>query len=148
MRLGILSDIHANYEALSAVVEAFKSEEVDRYYCLGDTVGYGGSPTSAPTWCARWSNDHPRQPRGRRRGRWTTRIITRRPATRSDLHAQLLVGRNMACSKDLPYQIKLPEPSVNLCHGSPVRLEEFEYSSRPSKRANACPSSRSSRPSR
>ncbi|HSU40607.1 MAG TPA: hypothetical protein VLJ38_13605, partial [Polyangiaceae bacterium] len=26
MRLGILSDIHANYEALSAVVEAFKRE--------------------------------------------------------------------------------------------------------------------------
>ncbi|HEY1533474.1 MAG TPA: metallophosphoesterase family protein, partial [Polyangiaceae bacterium] len=44
MRLGILSDIHANYEALSAVVEAFKREEIDKYYCLGDTVGYGGSP--------------------------------------------------------------------------------------------------------
>ena len=40
----ILSDIHANYEALSAVVEAFKREEIDKYYCLGDTVGYGGSP--------------------------------------------------------------------------------------------------------
>src|SRR5688572_19319470 len=44
MRLGILSDIHANYEPLSAVVEPFKHEEIDRYYCLGDTVGYGGSP--------------------------------------------------------------------------------------------------------
>jgi diadenosine tetraphosphatase ApaH/serine/threonine PP2A family protein phosphatase len=44
-----------------------------------------------------------------------------------DLHAQLLSAENMAWLKDLPYQIKLPEQFVNLCHGSPVRLEEFEY---------------------
>ncbi len=35
MRLGILSDIHANYEALSAVVEAFKREEVDELLLPG-----------------------------------------------------------------------------------------------------------------
>ena len=44
MRLGIFSDVHANYEALSAVLEAYRSEQIDVYYCLGDTVGYGGSP--------------------------------------------------------------------------------------------------------
>jgi len=44
MRLGIFSDVHANYEALSAVLEAYRSERIDTYYCLGDTVGYGGSP--------------------------------------------------------------------------------------------------------
>src|SRR5947209_5751440 len=44
MRLGIFSDVHANYEALSAVLEAYKRERIDIFYCLGDTVGYGGSP--------------------------------------------------------------------------------------------------------
>ena len=44
MRLGILSDIHANIEALSAVLAAFRHESIDVFYCLGDTVGYGGSP--------------------------------------------------------------------------------------------------------
>ena len=44
MRLGIFSDTHANYEALSAVLEAYRRERIDVYYCLGDTVGYGGSP--------------------------------------------------------------------------------------------------------
>ena len=29
--------------------------------------------------------------------------------------------------KQLPYQIKLDDIAVHLCHGSPVRLEEFEY---------------------
>ena len=44
MRIGIFSDIHANLEAMSAVMEAYASEGIDVYYCLGDVVGYGGSP--------------------------------------------------------------------------------------------------------
>ena len=44
MRIGIFSDVHANIEALSAVMEAYRSEQIDEYYCLGDVVGYGASP--------------------------------------------------------------------------------------------------------
>ena len=44
MRYGIFSDTHANIEALTAVFEAFKDADIDRYVCLGDTVGYGASP--------------------------------------------------------------------------------------------------------
>jgi hypothetical protein len=41
MRIGIFSDVHANIEALSAVMEAFTNESIDQFYCLGDVVGYG-----------------------------------------------------------------------------------------------------------
>jgi hypothetical protein len=61
-------------------LEAYSSEKIDAYYCLGDTVGYGGSPNECLEWL-----------------------------------------------KSLPYQIKLDSIGVQLCHGSPVRLEEFEY---------------------
>ena len=44
MRIGIFSDVHANIEALSAVLDAFREESIDRYVCLGDVVGYGASP--------------------------------------------------------------------------------------------------------
>ena len=44
MRIAILSDIHANLEALCAVLEAYKTENIDVFYCLGDTVGYGPNP--------------------------------------------------------------------------------------------------------
>ena len=44
MRLGIFSDVHANLEAMSSVMEAYGTEDIDTYYCLGDVVGYGGSP--------------------------------------------------------------------------------------------------------
>jgi predicted phosphodiesterase len=42
MRYGIISDIHANIEALEVVLKRLK--DVDAYICLGDIVGYGPDP--------------------------------------------------------------------------------------------------------
>ena len=44
MRYGILSDIHANLEALWATLRAMAAERVDRLLCCGDIVGYGANP--------------------------------------------------------------------------------------------------------
>ncbi|MBI4343833.1 MAG: metallophosphoesterase family protein [Candidatus Omnitrophica bacterium] len=46
MRYAVLSDIHGNLEALTAVLEACRAERVDRYLCLGDIVGYGAQPSA------------------------------------------------------------------------------------------------------
>jgi predicted phosphodiesterase len=43
MKLAILSDIHANLEALRATLEAISAHSVDRIVCLGDIVGYNTS---------------------------------------------------------------------------------------------------------
>lgn len=40
----IISDIHANLEALEAVLADIKSQGIDEIYCLGDIVGYGPNP--------------------------------------------------------------------------------------------------------
>jgi putative phosphoesterase len=44
MRYGIFSDIHSNLEALEAVIKAYQKEKIDKYFCLGDLVGYGANP--------------------------------------------------------------------------------------------------------
>ncbi|MCY1063485.1 metallophosphoesterase family protein [Nannocystis sp. RBIL2] len=44
MRYGIFSDVHANLDALEAVLRAFEREKIDALVCLGDTVGYGSQP--------------------------------------------------------------------------------------------------------
>jgi predicted phosphodiesterase len=44
MRLAVISDIHANYHALEAVLEEIDAAGVDAVWCLGDTVGYGPLP--------------------------------------------------------------------------------------------------------
>jgi diadenosine tetraphosphatase ApaH/serine/threonine PP2A family protein phosphatase len=45
VRIGILGDIHANAEALRAVVKALQDERVDVYVQVGDIVGYGPEPS-------------------------------------------------------------------------------------------------------
>lgn len=42
--VAILSDIHGNLEALLAVLADTKILGIDKYVCLGDTVGYGPNP--------------------------------------------------------------------------------------------------------
>ena len=44
MRYILISDIHANLEALQAVLSFVKKLEPHQIYCLGDTVGYGANP--------------------------------------------------------------------------------------------------------
>lgn len=44
MRYAFLGDIHGNYDALAAVLEAIRGSCVDRIVCLGDIVGYGAEP--------------------------------------------------------------------------------------------------------
>jgi diadenosine tetraphosphatase ApaH/serine/threonine PP2A family protein phosphatase len=42
LRIGVFSDIHANWQALEAVIE--DCQDVEEVVCLGDVVGYGGDP--------------------------------------------------------------------------------------------------------
>jgi diadenosine tetraphosphatase ApaH/serine/threonine PP2A family protein phosphatase len=44
MRYAVVSDIHSNWEAFAAVLDAAAAEGVDGYLCLGDLVGYGPDP--------------------------------------------------------------------------------------------------------
>ena len=44
MRLALISDIHANLEALEATVESLRKSGVEQFICLGDIVGYGPNP--------------------------------------------------------------------------------------------------------
>ena len=44
MRYGIFSDVHANLEALEAVLGVFQEDNIDEYLCLGDLVGYAANP--------------------------------------------------------------------------------------------------------
>ena len=44
MKIALLSDIHANLQALHACMAHAKLQGVDRWALLGDLVGYGGNP--------------------------------------------------------------------------------------------------------
>jgi len=44
MRYAVISDVHANLEALSAVISKIAGLKTDRILCLGDIVGYNANP--------------------------------------------------------------------------------------------------------
>lgn len=44
MKLALISDIHANLEALKATLDDIAGQAVDRIVCLGDIVGYNTNP--------------------------------------------------------------------------------------------------------
>ena len=46
MRVAILSDIHANIEALEAVLADARAYSAEHYLCLGDTIGFNGDPAA------------------------------------------------------------------------------------------------------
>lgn len=44
LRVAVLSDVHANRQALEAVLAAIDDAGVEQIWCLGDMVGYGAEP--------------------------------------------------------------------------------------------------------
>lgn len=44
MKRALISDIHSNLEALQAVLEDIRGQDVEEIYCLGDIIGYGPNP--------------------------------------------------------------------------------------------------------
>ena len=126
MRIGIFSDVHANIEALNAVVDAFKHERIDKYVCIGDVVGYGASPNECCDIIRKLAaytilGNHDAAVAGRMD--YSYYYDAARHAL--DLHARQLTAENMAWLKGLPYEVK--EGDLHFCHGSPINLEEFEY---------------------
>ncbi|WP_428262929.1 metallophosphoesterase family protein [Haliangium sp.] len=126
MRIGIFSDVHANIEALTTVLEAYESERIDKYVCIGDTVGYGASPNECCDIIRELAaftilGNHDAAVAGRMD--YSYYYDAARQAL--DLHSRILSPENMAWLKSLPYQVE--DGEVGFCHGSPVNLEEFEY---------------------
>jgi diadenosine tetraphosphatase ApaH/serine/threonine PP2A family protein phosphatase len=124
MRIGLLSDVHANLFALRAAIDRLRAEGVDTWMCAGDLVGYGPHPNECvetvaglePT-CVAGNHELmllealPVTRAGwlaRRTIAWTREVV--RPDVRSYLAA-------------LPYTASVAE--VTLVHGSPDDPEEY-----------------------
>ena len=140
MRIGIFSDVHANIEALSAVIEALRRESVDVLYCLGDVVGYGASPNECAELVRAQAavtilGNHDAAVAGRMD--YSYYYEAARHAL--DLHASQLSAENIAWLKSLPYQHVVEGTGVHLCHGSPARLEEFDYIFSPEQARDCVP---------
>lgn len=124
MRLLILSDIHANLEALEACLDA--APEYDQVYNLGDIVGYGANPNEVTERsrelgsvfvrgnhdkaCSGLTDLHDFNPVASLAALWTRKKLF-------DDHLQFL--------RELPQGPLSPIDDVHLVHGSPRDEDEY-----------------------
>lgn len=130
MRALILSDIHGNFEALQAVLNA--APHYDQLWNLGDVVGYGASPNEAVHTIRLLATSNVRgnhdkvccgltpatgfNPVARQAAAWTQHELT--PEAMAWLH-------------DLPKgPLQPPSSSITLVHGSPVHEDHYILSIR------------------
>jgi diadenosine tetraphosphatase ApaH/serine/threonine PP2A family protein phosphatase len=131
MKIAVMSCIHANYEALDAVLRDIDRQKAEKIFCLGDLVGYGPFPVNVvemirsldlPTTQGCWDEDiveglnscecsYPSvlaERRGRIAHEWTNKHIY--PETKEYLAA-------------LPKTIR--EDNLVFVHGSPQSQHEY-----------------------
>ena len=126
MRTAILTDIHANLEALTACVEAAERQKVDRFVCLGDTVGYGADPNAACDLVrARCEFSVLGNHDAAVAGRMDYSYYYAAAREVLDWTALQLSAENMQWLRGLPYQ--KPEGEVFYGHASPRDPQAFEY---------------------
>lgn len=138
MRYGIFSDVHANFEALEAVLADMRTLGVGRPVCLGDTVGYNGSPAECletvralgcPT--VRGNHDHE----------------TARPGVPDHFNHMAVQGILYSRSRldpdqraylgALPYQMDLPGEACTLVHATLDKPESWRYVTGPAEAAHS-----------
>jgi predicted phosphodiesterase len=124
LRYLILSDLHANLEALTAVLDSV-SGAYDRILCLGDLVGYGADPNAVTGWVRAHAavvvrGNHDRCCAGLDDLEWFNPVAR---AAAEWTHTQLTPG-NLAYIAGLP-KGPIAVDSFQVMHGS--LLDEDEY---------------------
>lgn len=134
MKIGVISDIHANAPALRAVLEAAKERGVERLLALGDFVGYYYWPDDCLELLAAWRCDairgnHEVMLQQARENRSTLADITRRYGSGLELALNQLdnVVLDALCDLDDDRLINVAGDKVLLCHGSPDNIDEYVY---------------------
>ncbi len=137
MRYLILSDVHANLEALDAVLGAAPRGTWDRALVLGDLVGYGADPNEViarvreldPLAVIRGNHDKAAcgvddaaafNHLARRAAEWTYDTLT---------------GEHRAWLRNLPAGPAVIDETLEICHGAPFDEDAYIFDGRDAARA-------------
>jgi predicted phosphodiesterase len=131
VRYLIVSDIHANWQALEAVLRHVRRKRFDRVVFLGDAVGYGASPNRVMEWLRSLSppalsvrGNHDRVCAGLDGGEFFNSYALQAARWTLD-HLE---------ARNLEYLRELPEGPVELshhaaiCHGSAADEDSYIFS--------------------
>ena len=126
MRIALISDIHANWEALQAVTKEVEREKPDMIIHLGDVVGYGADPVR----CCRWVKENCTVSL---LGNHDAVVVGKMDTYYFSPHARIAIQWtadqiDLECREwiaSLPFNFGIDE--FLFSHGSPVNPENFDY---------------------
>ncbi len=126
MRIGIISDIHSNLEALTQSLAALERHRPDRVVCLGDVVGYGASVNECCDLVRKVAEvtllgNHDAAVSGRMD--YSFYYDAARHAL--DWTASRIDPGNLEWLRSLPYVHRIGD--VQFSHGNPLNSEAYEY---------------------
>jgi len=143
MRVAVITDIHANFPALEAVLELIDGEGVDRLYCGGDLVGYGPHPNEVcalvdergiPTIYGNYDYAIARDLED-----CGCAYVNRHDREVGQLSVDWTLAHTNQRSKDfmreLPFDLRfeLSSKRVRLVHGSPRKVNEYLFEDKPAR---------------
>ena len=145
MRYAILSDVHANVDALRAVLTDAADMHAERIVCLGDVLGYGPEPVETLELvyrrvhvCLAGNHDDAVS------GRYSARDFTQLAAAAVRRHRAMLAQKAIIWLRGLPYTCEFPssdggttDGAFACAHGEFYDPKHFDYVLEP---ADAIPS--------
>jgi predicted phosphodiesterase len=124
VRIGLLSDVHANLPALQAALTALRQAEIDKLLVAGDLVGYGAQPNECVTTLAEAGAQCVA-------GNHDLFVLDRLPPTRfptlarssAEVTRSLLSADVRSFLASLPLTLRVE--NLLMAHGSPANPEEY-----------------------
>lgn len=137
----IISDIHSNLEALTAVLQDIEKRGIQTIYCLGDVVGYGPNPVECldividrTEWCVLGNHDYATlyEPTNFNFGAeqasfWTRDVLEcREDAERNNGRWEFLGGLPMRRTMEI--ELDESKADIDFVHASPRRpINEYIF---------------------
>ncbi|GAI18145.1 unnamed protein product, partial [marine sediment metagenome] len=115
-----------NLEALEAVQQAYRQEQIDEYIFLGDAVGYGANPNECCEIIRSLASiallgNHDAACCGKTDVTW----FVNHARAAIDWSLNILTPENLQWLSGLDYQLR--KDNLIFSHGSPIQPENFEY---------------------
>ena len=137
MRYLILSDIHANMDALDAVLDSLPQGSWDRVVVLGDLVGYGGAPNDVierireldPLAIIR--GNHDKASCGLDDGSNFNHVAR----VAAEWTGDILTSDNREYLRNLPAGPLTIDDRLEICHGSPDDEDHYIFDAEDARRA-------------
>ena len=149
MKVAVISDVHGNQYALSAVLKTARKEGVEKFLVLGDIVGYYYHPEIVLNMLSEWDyeiikGNHEIILQNLKEGKIDLEVLIKRYGRGHEQALKNIDNKTQEWLFSLPTQksIVINNVSFQMNHGSPSNVDEYLYPNASIEQLEKCNSSK------